>query len=295
MPTSVLLAVLVGAGLLALAPALVRRYDADERIAADLEDSAAKVLARKPRSRTVPGPAPINPPLAATSPDDGDADDAADADDLQTGESSTSSRRRGWERSGARRGESVPLRPVPAAQQDEEVPVAASAQMRAWWRRRHRRILYVLIALVLVELAAVVIVGPGFWLGFALSLGLLLAFVRFLRMRVVREQSARAAAPEIAQQGVRSRVYVPIQSGSDDPAITAMPAGLDPRLTDGGESAAVAESSPPEDDCDDSPRGFVPGFDDPDPDSEDPPTPSASTRRRTGGIRGRSYESPANL
>jgi len=33
-PTSVLLAVLAAAGLLALAPALVRRYDATERLAA---------------------------------------------------------------------------------------------------------------------------------------------------------------------------------------------------------------------------------------------------------------------
>lgn len=46
MPTSVLLAILAGAGLLALAPALVRRYDADERIAADRENSRARVLER---------------------------------------------------------------------------------------------------------------------------------------------------------------------------------------------------------------------------------------------------------
>ncbi|MFJ6954376.1 hypothetical protein [Micromonospora aurantiaca (nom. illeg.)] len=35
MPTSVLLAVLAAAGLLALAPALVRRYDATERLVAE--------------------------------------------------------------------------------------------------------------------------------------------------------------------------------------------------------------------------------------------------------------------
>ena len=40
-PTSVLLAVLAAAGLLALAPALVRRYDATERQAAEHAKGAA--------------------------------------------------------------------------------------------------------------------------------------------------------------------------------------------------------------------------------------------------------------
>ena len=54
MPTSVLLAVLAAAGLLALAPALVRRYDATERIEADRARSTARVLNRDRRRRTVP-------------------------------------------------------------------------------------------------------------------------------------------------------------------------------------------------------------------------------------------------
>ncbi len=45
-PTSVLLAVLAAAGLLALAPALVRRYDATERLVAERAQSTARVLAR---------------------------------------------------------------------------------------------------------------------------------------------------------------------------------------------------------------------------------------------------------
>ena len=55
MPTSVLLAVLAAAGLLALAPALVRRYDATERLAAERASSTARVLQRRRRLRTVPG------------------------------------------------------------------------------------------------------------------------------------------------------------------------------------------------------------------------------------------------
>jgi hypothetical protein len=53
-PTSVLLAVLAAAGLLALAPALVRRYDATERLAAERAQSTARVLDRTRRRRTVP-------------------------------------------------------------------------------------------------------------------------------------------------------------------------------------------------------------------------------------------------
>ncbi|MQA26885.1 MAG: hypothetical protein GEU94_15815, partial [Micromonosporaceae bacterium] len=62
MPTSVLLAVLAAAGLLALAPALVRRYDATERLVAERASSTARVLSRRRRRRTVPGRAPVNPP-----------------------------------------------------------------------------------------------------------------------------------------------------------------------------------------------------------------------------------------
>lgn len=61
MPTSVLLAVLAAAGLLALAPALVRRYDATERLVAERASSTARVLERRRRRRTVPGRRPINP------------------------------------------------------------------------------------------------------------------------------------------------------------------------------------------------------------------------------------------
>src|SRR5688572_24779904 len=63
-PTSVLLAVLAAAGLLALAPALVRRYDATERLVAERAISTARVLSRRRRRRTVPGRRPVRPPRA---------------------------------------------------------------------------------------------------------------------------------------------------------------------------------------------------------------------------------------
>jgi hypothetical protein len=62
MPTSVLLAVLAAAGLLALAPALVRRYDATERLVAERALSTARVLNRRRRPRSIPGRRPVNPP-----------------------------------------------------------------------------------------------------------------------------------------------------------------------------------------------------------------------------------------
>jgi hypothetical protein len=63
-PTSVLLAVLAAAGLLALAPALVRRYDATERLVAERARSSARVLNRTRRRRTVPMPGrPLHVPL----------------------------------------------------------------------------------------------------------------------------------------------------------------------------------------------------------------------------------------
>ncbi|GFJ91176.1 hypothetical protein Prum_048180 [Phytohabitans rumicis] len=61
MPTSVLLAVLAAAGLLALAPALVRRYDATERLVAERAQSTARVLERRRRRRSVPGRRPVKP------------------------------------------------------------------------------------------------------------------------------------------------------------------------------------------------------------------------------------------
>ena len=57
MPTSVLLAVLAAAGLLALAPALVRRYDATERLVAERATSTARVLSAPP-----PAPHRARPP-----------------------------------------------------------------------------------------------------------------------------------------------------------------------------------------------------------------------------------------
>ncbi|WP_018347908.1 hypothetical protein [Longispora albida] len=68
MPTSVLLAVLAAAGLLALAPALVRRYDATERLVAERAQSTARVVSRRRRRRTVPTRRGFPSPRPADAP-----------------------------------------------------------------------------------------------------------------------------------------------------------------------------------------------------------------------------------
>jgi hypothetical protein len=296
MPTSVLLAILAGAGLLALAPALVRRYDADERIAAEREESAARVLERKPRNRTGPGAHPINPSDGAAAvhgKTDGDlpAEEASGEEDpaddgllvSQTppmepdtaDETGSQSGATGWERSGVRRANSVRWAPDPVRTtlHSKEVPVT-SARLRTWWRKRYRRVLFVLLALNFVELLGVALIGPGFWVGVAVSAILLVAFVRFLRLRVLRESSRQRRTAGVLASG--RQVYVPPQADGEP---------------DADQPAAIEAAA-------DSPSGLVPGFDDADGDApvaEADAEPAAPSRRRTGGIRGRSYESPANL
>ncbi|ADD45936.1 hypothetical protein [Stackebrandtia nassauensis] len=267
MPTSVLLAILAGAGLLALAPALVRRYDADERIAADRENSRARVLDRDG------GKNRDNPPDSSASVhQEPDADaESATLDELLTQDSSDSesalrtetptaeaqpekpSRRRAWERRGVRRAESVVLSSERQIK-GQEVPVASA--LRAWWQRRYRKVLYVLLALNFAELLGVIFLGPGFWIGAAISLTLLVLYLRFLRVRARRQQRRRLPA-----------VRVPAQS-TDEP---------DEEISDDAEyESEYAEES----EATDEPAV---------------PVAEAPSRRRTGGIRGRSYESPANL
>jgi hypothetical protein len=166
-PTSVLLAVLAAAGLLALAPALVRRYDATERLVAERALSTARVLSRADRRRrTVPGRRPANPPRLLVP-----------------------------------RVSSAPG-PLPPPRR-ALAPVSQAARRRvhraprAMYRRR--RVLLALVLLNTAELCGITLVGPGFWVGFAVTGALLVAYVAHLRNRALadrrrRRQEARYAA-----------------------------------------------------------------------------------------------------
>jgi hypothetical protein len=162
-PTSVLLAVLAAAGLLALAPALVRRYDATERLVAERAQSTARVLQRRRRRRTVPGSRPVNPPRAAAS--------AGQA----TSEAASSSSGRAFRRL------RVVDRTRPRRPKRRYSPVVY----------RRRRVLASLVLLNLVELAGVVVVGPGFWISVSVTGTLLVVYVAYLRHCAIVEQRRR--------------------------------------------------------------------------------------------------------
>lgn len=142
--------------------------------------------------------------------------------------------------------------------------------MRAeWWRRRHRRILYVLIALTVLELVGVAIGGPGFWVGAGVALLALGGYVYFLRERAKRLRRAPrrpkamiTAEPEHEEAGPPT--YVPEQPDGDD-----------------------AEDEPRE--------SYL--FENGTMDEEPSPPPRPDPRRPDGpaGVRGRSYEAPAKL
>jgi hypothetical protein len=165
-PTSVLLAVLAAAGLLALAPALVRRYDATERLVAERALSTARVLARAGiqthrRRRTVPGRRPVNPPrvVAARMPP------AATPVASPTGRARMGTPRR-----------------LPHS--------------RAVYRRR--RVFAALVLLNVVELVGVGFVGPGFWISAGVTGAMFVGYLVHLRNQAILEHRRHRAAARYA-------------------------------------------------------------------------------------------------
>jgi hypothetical protein len=177
-PTSVLLAVLAAAGLLALAPALVRRYDATERLVAERALSTARVLSRRRRRRTVPGRRPIRGSRAVLPPLRPEVPVSAPPVSAPPVSAPPSARR------------APRLRAVPPG-------VMARPVRRPPLRRhptavyRRRRVLAALMLLNLVELVGVFLVGPGFWVGVAVTGTLLLVYLAHLRSRALAERARR--------------------------------------------------------------------------------------------------------
>ncbi|MEV4344118.1 hypothetical protein AB0J83_06540 [Actinoplanes sp. NPDC049596] len=233
MPTSVLLAVLTAAGLLALAPALVRRYDATERLAAERASSTARVLQRHRRRRTVPGRRPINPGRLVS---------------VTVSPSPSPRPRLRLVKPGRRPARRVPVR--------RHTPAVV----------RRRRVFAALILLNLIELIGVVAVGPGFWIGFAVTFTLLVIDLFHLRNRAIadrrrRREEAREAAWLAARQAEVRREQARRQAARREAA---------KRL------AAQKEAV----------RRAAMGLD-----QDLPPAATASVSyRRAGGLRGRAYE-----
>jgi hypothetical protein len=182
-PTSVLLAVLAAAGLLALAPALVRRYDATERLVAERASSTARVLSRRRRRRTVPGRRPIRGArtvLPTLRPEVPVSAPPVSAPPVSAPPVSAPPAGRRAPR----------LRAVPPG-------VMARPSRRPPARRhptavyRRRRVLAALVLLNLVELVGVFLVGPGFWVSVAVTGTLLVGYLAHLRNRALAERARR--------------------------------------------------------------------------------------------------------
>jgi len=162
-PTSVLLAVLTAAGLLALAPALVRRYDATERLAAERASSTARVLSRRRRLRTVPGRRPVNPPRQVTVTVAPPTSDPAPTPAKRSLRLVTGRR---------------PARRIPTRRHTPAVV-------------RRRRVFAALLLLNIIELVGVLAVGPGFWISLTVTGALLGLYLVHLRNRALADRHRR--------------------------------------------------------------------------------------------------------
>ena len=186
MPTSVLLAVLAAAGLLALAPALTRRYDVPERVAAERATSTARVLSRRRRRRTVPRSRPVNPPRVRLRPVSTAGRSGVGGRSASAGRSFGAGRSASGRGSGGRSGvwSSAP-RQSSASRRARRYTFPRRPRPGPTALHRRRRVFVALVVLNLVELAGVFLVGPGFWIGFSVSFTVLLADLVYLRRRAV--------------------------------------------------------------------------------------------------------------
>jgi hypothetical protein len=194
-PTSVLLAVLAAAGLLALAPALVRRYDATERLVAERALSTARVLTRAGaqyhgRPRTIPGRRPINPPRVLAQQVTSAAAFAAGAAVFTAGvavfsASTALSAAAGYE----------PLVQSRAARRSRRSRVDVPSRVAY----RRRRALLSLTLLVVVEIMLAAFVARVLWITVSVTSFLLVAYVVHLRNRALIDQRRRRAEARYAE------------------------------------------------------------------------------------------------
>jgi hypothetical protein len=217
MPSSVLLAILVGAGVLALMPALARRYDSAVRGQAELHTSSMRVLLRRRRQRTVCPSAPINPPSAlladrivgratvadALTPGDSESDAlvrAALVRDTLARDDATRAARRATAAGGE------PTQQVATVDEPRRAragqPILDNSQLQHWRRFRRRRVLLAFSLLVVGQVAGVAFVGPGFWAGLGVSTVLMFGYI--VRLRAAAAAERRQLAAERAR---RHRAY----------------------------------------------------------------------------------------
>jgi hypothetical protein len=201
-PTSVLLAVLAAAGLLALAPALVRRYDATERLAAEREQSTARVLDRHRRRRTVPGTRPVNPPRLAPVAVSSTVHETVDLRSVGAivEESRPPVGQAVWvpvnrTRGGAGSRPQSPARQRISAVRDTRRPAAPRPPVRPKPKnsamRRRRRMLVGLLLLNIAEVICVVTIGAVLWPAAAVTGVALLVYLIHLRNAALNDNRRR--------------------------------------------------------------------------------------------------------
>jgi hypothetical protein len=204
MPSSVLLAILVGAGVLALMPALVRRYDSAVRGQAEFHSSSMRVLGRRRRQRTVPGSSPIRPPSFVRAPADGRIIGRATVPDALTpGDAESDALVRAALRAPApTTSAAVSGATLASAGRAPRRSIVDESQVRQWRRYQRRRILLAFALLFASQTVGALFVGPVFWAGVGVSALLTLAYVARLRAAAAAERRQLAA-----QREARRRAY----------------------------------------------------------------------------------------
>lgn len=205
MPTSVLLAVLAAAGLLALAPALVRRYDTTERQVAEREWSTARVLSRPRRRRTVPRGRPVNPPRRDAAPSTAVPDAAGSPRRAARHGPARRDLARRRRRRAFRRLRRAPLaRLLRGGLRGRPPADLTDEQRRRWWRYHRRRVLVVLLAVLVVQLGLGAGLAPAFFVGAGATVLLTCAYLAHLRNRALADaRRRREAARRYAEEEIR--------------------------------------------------------------------------------------------
>ncbi|GAA3391408.1 hypothetical protein [Cryptosporangium minutisporangium] len=255
MPSSVLLALVVAAGVLILMPALAHRYDTALRGQAELRASSMRVLPRERRRRTVPSRGPVRPPTslivpAAVRTAQGISTGGRDLTAVRASlvrevlqEEAAGPRARVRVRRPAnadRPTSAIPVsaapvsapvmnRPVSVAPVSRTsptvVPAAAVRRAADLQRARRRRLVLLLALLVAGQAIAGFFFGPTFWLGAVVS-GL--AAVGLLaRLRAVATRRRRREAQERHAQVLVTRARQHRAEAFVRRALRQVPAGVE--------------------------------------------------------------------
>ncbi|MFG1921059.1 hypothetical protein [Cryptosporangium sp. NPDC048952] len=217
MPSSVLLALVVAAGVLILMPALAHRYDTALRGQAELRASSMRVLPRERRRRTVPSGGPVRPPTSLVVPAAVKTAQGVSADGRDLTAVRASLVREALSESGAPRARvrvrrpangnsAVPVSAVPVSAPvgrpvsvvpaprtaPTVVPAAAVRRAAEVQRTRRRRLVLVLATLVAGQAVAGLFFGWAFWIGAVTSAAVAVGLLGRLRALAARRQQREA-------------------------------------------------------------------------------------------------------